>query len=66
MELFSRAALNLAAFITVGSLLMLAATRPGTAARQITVFTLVAGLTVIAITVIVLLRHRRRHTKEDQ
>lgn len=67
MELFARAALNLAAFVTVGSVLMLAATESGTAERSITLFTLAGGLIVITVAVIVLWRHRpNRHHQEDQ
>jgi glycerol-3-phosphate acyltransferase PlsY len=67
MDLFARAALNLAAFITVGSVFMLAATKSGTAERSITLFTLTGGLIVIAVAVIVLWRHRRNSQHlEDQ
>lgn len=65
MEPLSRAALNIAAFITVGSLFMLAATEPGTPERVITVFTLVGGITVAVIAVIVLLYHHRKNRHND-
>lgn len=65
MELLSRAALNIAAFITVGSLFMLAATEPGTPERVITVFTLVGGLIMAVIAVVVLLHHRRKQRHND-
>ncbi|MGH8791547.1 MAG: hypothetical protein ACRDXX_02755 [Stackebrandtia sp.] len=59
LDAFARAVLPLALFIVAGSLLMLLATKDGTAERAITIFALIAGL-LAAGTSVLLLRFGRR------
>ncbi|MEV6103314.1 hypothetical protein AB0M28_01200 [Streptomyces sp. NPDC051940] len=56
-------ALTLASFLVVGSLLMLAATKPHTPERTITVIALVGGIAAMAVTAaLIRFSHRRGRT----
>lgn len=59
MNVLVRSAVQISGLVIAGSLLMLAATKPDTAERTITVVSLTAGLAV-AVTTIVLSRYGRQ------
>ncbi|WP_327352595.1 hypothetical protein [Streptomyces sp. NBC_01304] len=60
MEVLARAALTLASFLVVGSLLMLAATKPHSPERTITVISLIGGAVAMAACVALIRLGRRR------
>ncbi|HIW62584.1 MAG TPA: hypothetical protein H9881_09020 [Candidatus Stackebrandtia excrementipullorum] len=59
MNALAHAAVRISALVVAGSLLMLAATGPGTAERIITIVSLTAGL-LVAVATIVLSRYGRQ------
>jgi hypothetical protein len=65
-ELLARAVLGIAAFMVIGSLLVLAATKPGTPERTITEFALGGGLLAIAGTAILIRLGRQGRPRQEK
>ncbi|OIV38333.1 hypothetical protein BIV57_06665 [Mangrovactinospora gilvigrisea] len=66
MYVLARAALNFASLLIVGSLLMLAATRSGTAPRDVSLAALAGGVAALTGTIVLMKVHQRRVTRRRE